>query len=364
MADLFDRTLRSSIGTAVNLFFRAPDLLRRFGREPGTFFICVDEAGLWGNLRIIDPTNALWRIMVDNADPALTVDTVDREAYLMRALGRSCEVEWIDTAIWKRRSVVAERYSQGRVFLAGDAVHQHSPTGALGMNSGIGDAVDLGWKLAALLEGWSGDGRLASYDLERRPIGERNVRQATEFYRHNAALDGMGAEMRLDSAAGRTARERLGQILMRDIVREFDTLGMQIGYRYENSPICVPDGTPSPADDPATYVPTARPGSRAPHVWLDDGRSILDLFGRGFVLLRFPDAPDPSGLEAAAKRCRLPLTVVSVGDRTAAELYDEHFVLIRPDGHVAWRGSELPVQPDTLLARVRGAAVPTDLNAN
>ena len=121
--------------------------------------------------RVIDPANAMWRLMVLDSSGNLTPETVDREGYLRRALGLSLEVEWLGTSVWTRRSVVAERYSNGRVFLAGDAVHQLSPTGALGMNTGIADAVDLGWKLAAVLSGWGGDGLLSSYDTERRPVG-------------------------------------------------------------------------------------------------------------------------------------------------------------------------------------------------
>ncbi len=141
---------------------------------------------------------------------------------------------------------------------------------------------------------------------------------------------------------------------MREIGREFRTIGLQIGYRYDDSPICVPDGSPPPADDPATYVPSARPGARAPHVWLRDGRSILDLFGRGFVLLRFGDA-DGAPLSAAAEQRGVPLTIVDVEEPEAAELYERRLVLVRPDGHVAWRADTLPENCEALIDRVRGA---------
>ncbi len=142
-----------TIGHPVHMFFRTPDLLERFGRARGTFFFPVDHDGVWGSLRVIDPRNGIWRLMVDDTDGTVTAESVDETFYLRRALGRDIEVEWLGVSIWHRRSVVAERYSRGRVFLAGDAVHQLSPTGALGMNSGIGDAVDLGWKLAAVIDG-------------------------------------------------------------------------------------------------------------------------------------------------------------------------------------------------------------------
>jgi hypothetical protein len=118
----------------------------------------------------------------------------------------------------------------------------------------------------------------------------------------------------------------------------------------------VPDETPPPPDEPETYVPTARPGSRAPHVWLDDGRSTIDLFGRGFVLLRLgPEAPDPSVLARAAAQRKMPLEVVTLREPKVLQRYDRSFVLVRPDGHVAWRGDEMPADATVVVDRVRGA---------
>ena len=343
------------IGQPINMFFRAPDLLAQSGRRPATFFLTVDRAGLWGNLRVIDPANALWRLMVDTTDGSATAAGVDREAYLRRALGKPFAVEWVDVNIWKRRSVVADAYGRGRVFLAGDAVHQLSPTGALGMNSGIADAVDLGWKLAAVLQGWGGAQLLDSYEAERRPVGIRNVAMATQFYLNNEAFGGGGEALEDDSAQGQALRQRLGATLERDVGREFRTIGAQLGYRYEDSPICIPDGTPAPPDRPAEYVPSARPGSRAPHVWVGEGKSTLDLFGRGFTLLRFPGAPDSAGIEQTAAARGLPLESIETESKEAAMLYERRLVLVRPDGHVAWRADAVPADPAALIDRVRGA---------
>ena len=163
--------------------------------------------------------------MVLDAGPGLTPETVDREAYLRRALGLRLEVEWLGTSIWTRRSAVAERYSKGRVFLAGDAVHQLSPTGGLGMNTGIADAVDLGWKLAAVLSGWGGDGLLSSYDAERRPIGTRNVGMAAEFYSEQQKHGNGIAVIEEDSVAGAQVRARVGEALVRDVGRMWRTPG-------------------------------------------------------------------------------------------------------------------------------------------
>jgi 2-polyprenyl-6-methoxyphenol hydroxylase-like FAD-dependent oxidoreductase len=343
-----------TVSNSASMFFRTPNLLERCGRKPATFFFPIDRHGLWCNVRCIDPRNNLWRLMVDSVGEDATTESIDREKYLSRALGYPLDVEWVGMNVWKRRSMVAERFGKGRVLLAGDAVHQLSPTGALGMNSGVADAVDIGWKLAALLQGWGGEGLIESYDRERRPVGARNVRMATGFYMSMADVREADAAIDDDTEEGARLRRGLAEKLMREIGREFRTIGLQIGYRYDDSPICVPDNSQPPADDPATYVPSARPGARAPHVWLRDGRSILDLFGRGFVLLRFGDA-DGATLGIAAKRRGVPLAVVDVEEPEAAALYERRLVLVRPDGHVAWRGDALPDNCAAVIDRVRGA---------
>jgi 2-polyprenyl-6-methoxyphenol hydroxylase-like FAD-dependent oxidoreductase len=340
----------------VHMFFRAPDLFRKLGLRPGTFYLTIDRDGLWANVRIIDPTQGLWRLMVLDSPADLDPNRIDCDAYLRRALGRDIDVEWAGVSVWTRRGVVAERYSQGPVHLLGDAVHQLSPTGALGMNTGIADAVDLSWKLGAVIEGWGGDSLLASYDTERRPIGERNVCAATGYFEGHREFE-QGIEAIEDATAeGDEIRKSVGQKLSRDIGRMFRTIGVQLGYRYDSSPICVPDGTPPPPDEAETYVPTARPGSRAPHVWLEHRRSTLDLFGTGFVLLRLgPEAPDPSAVARAATERKMPLQIVTLHEPEVLQRYRRRFVLVRPDGHVAWRDDEIPADLGALIDRVRGA---------
>jgi 2-polyprenyl-6-methoxyphenol hydroxylase-like FAD-dependent oxidoreductase len=344
------------LGHAVNMFFRAPRLLEQCGKAPGTFFIPVDRAGVWGNLRIIDPRQSLWRLMINEMPAGTTPESVDKEAALRRALGRDIAVDWVDINVWRRQSVVAARYGQGRAFLAGDAVHQVSPTGALGMNTGIGDAVDLGWKLAATIQGWGGPNLLPSYDAERRPVGQRNVTMATSFHALQSGYgDGLAA-LEEASEAGASLRARLGAALVGGLGAEFRTMGLQLGYRYEGSPICVVEDDAAPPDDPETYRPAGRPGMRAPHFWLADERSVLDLFGRGFTLLRFgKNAPDTTPLERAATARGLPLRVERVENEAARALYERALVLVRPDGHVAWRGDAPPLDPGTVIDRVRGA---------
>lgn len=348
---------QGTIGHPINLFFRAPNLVERCGKKPATFFLGIDHTGLWGSLRIIDPVNGLWRLMVDSTDGAARPETVDREFYLQRALGGSFDVEWVDVNIWRRRSALAQSYGRDRVWLAGDAVHQLSPTGGMGMNTGVADAADIGWKLAAVVDGWGGARLLDSYDAERRPVGARAVRMATWFYKNAESFPKGSDVLKQDDAEGARARAEVGEELLTAIGPEFRTVGLQLGYRYEGSPICVPDGTPEPPDDPAVCTPSARPGSRAPHVWLRDGRSILDLYGRGFTLLRFSGAPSGEPIEAAARSRRVPLTTVALDEPEAAALYERKLVLVRPDGHVAWRADSVPADPAAVIDTARGAGL-------
>ncbi len=349
-------TGKGVLGHPLNLFFRAPDLLENCGRERGTFFLGIDREGLWANIRIIDPASGLWRVMAFDSG-GRGVDEIDREALVRRAVGKPIDVEIAGLSIWTRRSAVAERYSKGRVLLAGDAVHQLSPTGALGMNTGLGDAVDLGWKLAATVQGWGGPDLLASYDAERRPVGHRNVAMTTQFFlAHGPYAGGLAA---IDDAGdeGERLRAGLGGELVNKVGAMFQTVGLQLGYRYEDSPICIPDGTPTVPDRPDDIVPSARPGARAPHLWLKDGRSILDLFKRGFTVLRFDkDAESGARLADAAAARGVPLEVATVDEAEARDLYACKLALVRPDGHVAWRGDALSRDAGAIVARACGAA--------
>jgi 2-polyprenyl-6-methoxyphenol hydroxylase-like FAD-dependent oxidoreductase len=349
-------TGQGTLGHPVHLFFRAPDLLKRVGKAEGTFFLAIDRGGLWANIRIVDPVNAMWRLMMLDSDGRQTPESIDKAALIRRAVGQPFEVEWLGCSIWTRRSLVAREYSRGRVFLAGDAVHQLSPTGAMGMNTGIGDVVDLGWKLAAVAQGWGGPNLLASYSAERQPIGVRAIDNTSGFHlSHGKFHDGFAA-IEDDTDAGRKLRAEVGPELIREVGRMFRTIGLQLGYRYEGSPIVVPDGTPPPRDDPEKFVASARPGSRAPHVALNDGSSTLDLYGRGYVLARFgTGAPDGGEIAEAARKRNVPFRTVTIDDAQAAEIYQQPLVLVRPDGHVAWRGRAPPADPLALIDRVRGA---------
>jgi 2-polyprenyl-6-methoxyphenol hydroxylase-like FAD-dependent oxidoreductase len=344
-----------TLSSAMHVYFRARDPLGDLGVKPGTFFAAVDETGYWGNIRAIDPANGLWRILFD-VPPDFDPRDIDYDKCMKRAFSKPLKVEWVGASQWTRRGVVAETFSVGRVHLAGDAVHQLSPTGALGMNTGVADAVDLGWKLAAAYDGWAGPRLLESYTLERQPACTRNVTMATKYYEGQAAFREGLEEIDSPTAAGEAVRAKMGAHLLAHVTRMFSTIGLQIGYVYANSPICIGDDTPAPADDPANYQPSTWPGSRAPHVFLSDGRSTLDLFGRGFVLLKLGnEAPDTKLLDAKAAERGMPLQTVAINEPAVVKAYERRLVLVRPDGHVAWRGNEVPQNPRRLIDRVCGA---------
>jgi hypothetical protein len=238
----------------------------------------------------------------------------------------------LSVTIWERRDFVADRYGQGRVFIAGDAAHECSPTGGLGMHTGLEEAVNLAWKLAATIDGWGGAGLLASYEQERRPVARHNVTLATTTYNAIRSIPGLRADDAMNW------RANLAQMAPTEL--------QKMQYAYEPSAICI-------ADAAAGIAPQARAGTRAPHAWLDDGRSTLDLFGDGFTLLRFHDGGGDALVEAARAR-RLPLRDVAIGDDAVAALYARKLVLVRPDGHVAWRG-DVCSDGTAVIDRVRGA---------
>ena len=253
------------------------------------------------------------------------------------------------------QAAVADRFGQGNVWLAGDAVHLFTPTGGFGMNTGIDDAANLGWKLAAMVQGWGGPDLLATYGSERRPIAFRNTGMAKQFSRELGAAPAE-PEMLEDTAAGAAARQRTGAFFQ-GFGEEFASIGIQLGARYDGSPIIVPDGSAPPPDDPIRYTPSACPGGRAPHLFLPDRSSLFDHFGRGFTLLRLRGDHDAGALAAAAKGRNIPFATFDVPIAAGRELYGADLALIRPDQHVAWRGDRLPPDCDALLARVTGHAV-------
>lgn len=314
-------------------------------------FILIGSRGAWANLTMIDGFD-MWRLTIVGSETALDPEQYDPHPIIRRVLGENVPYELMGLVPWRRSQSLAQTYRSGRVFLAGDSAHTTSPTGGHGLNTGIADATDLSWMLHAMTSGWGGDGLLDSYTLERRPVAVRNFSASTQTYRAWVA-DGMANVEKADSY-GEAARRNIGDNLSVNLYQEWFSRGIGMGYNYGTSPIIIPDGTPQPADHPVSYIPTARPGHRAPHAWLTDGRSVLDLFGRGFVLLAFEGAPDTAPITRSAERVGVPLTVEHIDQPEIAALYERRLALIRPDGMVAWRGDALPDDVDRLIDTVRG----------
>jgi 2-polyprenyl-6-methoxyphenol hydroxylase-like FAD-dependent oxidoreductase len=345
-----------------NVIFRCPHLLSLHDKGKAYRHIFIGPEGTWATIVAINGRDE-WRFSLIGGPQQRDYTTEDIEAAIRRAVGCDFEFEILSVLPWVRRELVAETFRNGRGFIAGDAAHMMSPTGGFGMNTGIGDAVDLCWKLAATLEGWGGERLLDSYTRERQPVGARNVAEASGNLRRMLSV-GAHPDIADDTPEGAATRAKVGREFTDMMRREWFTLGIHLGYRYEGSPICWPDGTAPPPDEARTYVPVARPGHRAPHAWLADGRSTLDLFGRGFVLLGFDASPrEAEPLLGAARARGVPLDFVALREPQVAALYGRKFVLVRPDGHVAWRDDRMPDNPLMLIDVVRGAAEAPVTNA-
>ncbi|HUB95124.1 MAG TPA: FAD-dependent monooxygenase, partial [Stellaceae bacterium] len=311
-------TVRQSLGIEMagnpvltyttNVIFRCENFLSLHDKGEAYRYIVIGPEGTWSTIVAINGVDR-YRFSIVGDENKRTYDEDEVRALIFKAVGREFPCEILTIVPWIRRELVADSYGRGRVFIAGDAAHLTSPTGAFGMNMGIQDAVDLGWKLAALAKGWGGAKLVpAAYEIERRPVAIRNVREASANLRRmlSPRSEKLRHEAFVPGAAGDAARAEFGAWFSEQMRHEWYTLGIHLGYRYEGSPLVVPDGTPEPPDTVNTYEQTARPGHRAPHVWLAPGRSTLDLFGRDFVLLRFDASLDVDALRDAAQRAGVP----------------------------------------------------------
>ena len=339
-----------------NAIFRCEHFEQLHRIAPAYRYIFIGPEGTWATIVAINGGDQ-WRFsFVGNTDKR-ALSEAEMRAAIERAVGRKFDFEILSMMPWVRRELIADGYGTRRVFLVGDAAHQLSPTGGFGMNTGIQEAIDIGWKLDAMVRGWGGLELPASYDAERRPVAARNVAEAaTNLKRMLSPRDNLPPKAVFEHGPeGNSARKRYGDAYTQMMKPEWFTVGIQLGFYYENSPIVVPDGTPPPPLEVSTYTQTSRPGSRAPHVWLEDGRSTLDLFGRGFVLLRLGfDAPLAGPLVDAAAKRGVPLTVIHMTEERVVKNYERHLVLVRPDGHVAWRGDQMPADALAVIDRVRG----------
>ncbi|OLL31121.1 hypothetical protein BTH42_12960 [Burkholderia sp. SRS-W-2-2016] len=326
-------------GRMFAVYLRCPEFYQRvphapawmnvtFNRERRAFMAAVDGKGEFAFHTQLRPH-----------EKEESITDADARALFIAATGIDLDVEVLSKGGWTAgHSLVAEHFQRGRVFLGGDAVHLFTPTGGLGYNTAVEDAVNLGWKLAAVMQGKAHASLLDSYELERRPLAIRNTGYARAF------ADSLGLytpveEIEEDSTRGEAARSEAGEYLGQHGRAEFNIPGITFGGRYDGSPAIVPDGSQPPADAPNVYTPSACPGGRPPHAWLEDGSSLFDAFGFDWTLLVLGSAAiDTTPFSSAMQRSNVDLRIVRVTDPEVSALYEAPLVLIRPDQIVAWRG--------------------------
>jgi 2-polyprenyl-6-methoxyphenol hydroxylase-like FAD-dependent oxidoreductase len=266
--------------------------------------------------------------------------------------------EILNVALWHQNLLVAERYSDRRIFLAGDAVHLVIPTGGLGMNTGVGDAIDLSWKLAGTLAGWGGPNLLSSYELERRPVGLHNRdvsgRAAAGFNSWRAACR---PEIDSDTPEGEANREEVARLAAIGQRLSHEMVGTELGYSYAGSPLICADDEPPPVLVDDRYQPTTRPGSRLPHVWLDDGQALHDRIGGEFTLLNLgPARASLDALSQSLAKFGAHLDILQIESNTARSVYGYDLILVRPDLHVVWRGNSVPSDHSAIATVATGHA--------
>jgi FAD-dependent monooxygenase len=374
------RLLRQqSPARALLVHFKSSDLTRlhRQGRFWHIFF--VGESGGFEGVIIAQDEKDTWTVHLF-APPATKLELFDPLETVYRVLGGlygNYEVKvdkLLVSSIWTPHVAVAKSWASEnqRIHLAGDAAHQNIPTGGYGMNMGIGDAFDLGWKLASVIKGEAGPGLLVSYELERKPVAVRNVQRSREHFEVHGQLQSIlaGGAPHLvdeDSKEGQDLRHRIHEYYQRHDGENRD-LGIEMGYRY-TSPVIFRDEESDcvePPWSPRQYTPTTWPGSRVPHVFLTDGTPIFDRFGKNWTLLIFSN--DETGhqyLLFTARKLSLPLDLVNLSHEIhAAGLFERNLVLVRPDHHAAWRGDRVGSleAAETILRTVTSRLLPAGLN--
>jgi 2-polyprenyl-6-methoxyphenol hydroxylase-like FAD-dependent oxidoreductase len=331
------------------LVFRAPGLAERQPHGPAVHYWVLNPAcpGLLGRM---DMEDQWWAIA--NGVPA-EIGQADPHALIRGLVGTEIDAEVLGTDPWTAHMLLADRYRSDRVFLVGDAAHLNPPWGGHGFNTGIGDAVNIGWKLAAVLDGWGADGLIESYEAERRPIAERTIREATANMSVLAPELG-NREMEAPGFVGEQARRAAARVIQATKDREFHSLGLVLGYQYDTSPVIVDDSTPS-LPEGQDYEPTARPGARLPHIWMPDGASLYDRLGNGLSLLRLREDVEVTPFIESATTHGVPLDVVELRGQRLEEFYGASLLLVRPDQHVAWRGASVDrPTAEAVIDQVRG----------
>ncbi len=336
-------------------YFRAPALVDLIPDKPGwmTYLYHPVRAG---NLLAIDGRET-WLLHNYLLPGETDFEQVDRDACLRMVLGvdEGFEYEVLGNEDWIGRRLVADRFRDRRVFIAGDSAHIWVPYAGYGMNAGIADALDLSWMLAARLQGWGGEALLDAYEAERMPITDQVSRFAMDHAgRAISERTQVPAAILDHTAEGERVRDRLGRQAEQLHVRQFACAGLNFGYFYDASPVIIGDGERAPDYSMSDYTPSTVPGCRVPHFFLGDGTSLYDAMQDGFVLLRLDPDIRVAGIVLSAADRAMPLQVLDIDTGIAPDAYRHALVLVRPDRHIAWRGDEAPADPDCLVATVTG----------
>ena len=328
-------------GRMVAVYLQAPDYYRTVPHAPAWMNVCFNRERRAFMMAVDGRGEFAFHTQLRLDEQEERIDDAAATAMFHAAMGANLPIRILSRAAWTAgHCLVAERMSVGPVFLAGDAAHLFTPTGGLGYNTAVEDAVNLSWKLAAAVHGHAPAALLDTYDHERRPLAMRNTGYARGFA-DSLGLFAPVPEIEDATPSGEQARRAAGAYFDRHARAEFNIPGITFGGRYDGSPAIVPDGTVPPPDSASIYVPSACPGGRAPHIWLDDGRSLYDRLGLDWALLRLgPQATAIDGFVASARARGIGMQVVDLPDPQARELYGANLALLRPDQVVGWRGAD------------------------
>jgi 2-polyprenyl-6-methoxyphenol hydroxylase-like FAD-dependent oxidoreductase len=341
-------------GKMFAVYLRAPDFYSVFPHARAWMYVSVNSQRRAFMASVDGHTEFAFHAAVHEGEDADRWTAEDARRIFAEALGREIPIEVLSVLTWTAgHALVAEQFQRGRVFIGGDAAHLFTPTGGLGYNTAVEDAVNLGWKLAHVLQGRAPAALLDSYETERKPLAQRNTGYARQFA-DSVGLFAATPGLEADTPAGAAARAAASEHLNRHVRLEFNIPGVTFGGRYDGSPLIVPDGSAPPPDAPNTYVPTACPGGRPPHAWLADGRSLYDSLHFEWTLLALgPQTADTAPFAQAAQALGLDLCVVRHAAPELRALYEAPLALIRPDQIVAWRGHSAD-EAASVLARASG----------
>jgi len=333
----------AEIGRTRTSLVRSSEILPLFGARRPAWMSWVVNEQVRGTVIAIDGHD-LW--LLHRSVPATDFDAVEPDASIQALLGagRSVGYDVVHHEDWVGRRLVAERFRDGNVFIAGDAAHLWVPYAGYGMNAGIADGVQLAWLLASVLGGWATEGILDSYEAERLPITDQVSHLAMDLVLENAAALAERPptpELADPGPAGEELRATIGPILRELNVPQFAPEGLNFGYFYDGSPIIAYDGTPPPDYSMGEVTPTTVPGCRLPHFEID-GRPVLDHLGPDYTLIRFDPDVDISAFAAAAAAAALPLVMVDTLRPTEPDVFDHRLLIVRFDQHVVWRGDDPP----------------------